>query len=105
MSMVTITVDHRERGSGVPEALSHLGGLEVRIATLWYGDYSLAGAVGIERKTGSDFAASVIDGRLFRQAGGLCRTYERPLIIMEGLRPSVPSLGVPWPQLRGALVS
>jgi len=102
--VVFLDVDRREAPSGVPDLL-RAQGARVRLATLKAGDYSIGRGCGIERKRGDDFARSLVDGRLFEQAGALRRCYARPILILEGLWPGHSSLGVPWPQLRGALVS
>ncbi len=88
----------------MPAILQRSFRIECRIQTLWYGDYSLGGELGIERKSAPDFARSVVDGRLFGQMSGLRRNYPRPLLIVEGLRHGVTTFGVEWPQLRGALL-
>jgi Fanconi anemia group M protein len=47
-------------------------------------DYICSSNVVIERKTHSDFIASIIDGRLFEQAKELKENFKRPIIIVEG---------------------
>ena len=49
--------------------LEKLSGAIVNVAHLTAGDYCIDEAVLIERKTAADFAQSLIDGRLFCQAG------------------------------------
>jgi len=39
--------------------------------------------VGIERKKGSDFTASILDGRLFDEIGRLKNAYEIPILLLE----------------------
>jgi ERCC4-type nuclease len=51
-------------------------GVEVTIGRLPVGDYELNGKFLVERKTLMDFATSIKDGRLFRQA---CRLMSSPL--------------------------
>jgi ERCC4-type nuclease len=79
--------------------------MPLRVVTLRCGDYALADALGIERKTGSDLARSIIDGRLFRQMGALRQCYRRPVLLIEDLTDGAETLGVHWTALRGALVS
>ena len=68
------------------------------------GDYSIDGGVVIERKTYADFALSLADGRLFRQAAVLARCPHRPIVLLEGPRPSrMPD--VHPHALKGAMVS
>jgi Fanconi anemia group M protein len=97
--------DHREFGSGVPEALRLRQDAVVVAAALASGDYVIDETVGIERKTGSDFAKSLFDGRLFRQVSALKRSYERPILLLEGLAWGQETAGVSWAALRGAMVS
>jgi ERCC4-type nuclease len=59
----------------------------VRVRPLRSGDYLIAGAVLVERKTHADFATSLLDGRLFPQAAALARGPHRPLILLEGPPP------------------
>jgi DNA excision repair protein ERCC-4 len=75
------------------------------VAALQYGDYSVAGQVSFERKTGEDLGLSIIDGRPFRQMSALRRRAVRPVLLLEGLRPMRAAAGVPWHGVRGALVS
>jgi ERCC4 domain len=100
-----VVADHREFGSGVPEALRLRQDAVVVAGALASGDYVINEIVGIERKTGNDFARSVFDGRLFRQVSALTRRYERPLLLLEGLVPGQETSGVSWAALRGAIIS
>ncbi len=102
--MEVLVIDRREMASPVPGILRTTLEVDCREGTLWYGDYACGGVLGVERKSAADFARSVIDGRLFRQMSGLKRNYERPLLIVEGLRHGVMTFGVGWRQLRGALL-
>ncbi|MHB8118299.1 MAG: DEAD/DEAH box helicase [Methanothrix sp.] len=78
-----IFVDSRERE--MAKLLESLG-LEVTVKNLEVGDYVVSDRVAIERKTAHDFVASIIDPQrnLFRQIADLARTYERPVLILEG---------------------
>jgi ERCC4-type nuclease len=59
----------------------------------------------VERKTLSDFAMSVLDGRLFRQVGRLARNHEaRSCLILEGTPERYPRLAIPAPAFQGALI-
>jgi ERCC4-type nuclease len=79
-----IVADHRERGSGVPDLLAGVEGVDLTIAELKLGDYLIEDRVLVERKTISDFAASIIDTRLFRQASRLRRSEYRGVFLIEG---------------------
>ena len=78
-----IYVDPRERGMA---KLLEARGMEVTLRNLDVGDYVVSDRVAIERKTASDFVASIIDPErnLFRQIGDLSRSYDRPVLILEG---------------------
>jgi Fanconi anemia group M protein len=78
-----IYVDPRERGMA---KLLEARGMEVTLRNLDVGDYVVSDRVAIERKTASDFIASIIDPErnLFRQIGDLSRSYDRPILILEG---------------------
>jgi DNA excision repair protein ERCC-4 len=102
---IQVTVDDRERPSEVVAELEKLGGVVVKIEHLALGDYSIDGAVLIERKTAADFAQSLIDGRLFRQAGRMANSRLRPAYIIEGTNAEWSVLGVSRQALQGALVT
>ena len=78
-----IFVDSRERE--MAKLLESLG-LEITVKNLGVGDYVVSDRVAIERKTAQDFVASIIDPErnLFRQIADLARTYDRPILILEG---------------------
>jgi len=79
---IEVFVDHRESGAIVSE-LTRLGA-EVTVRQLPLGDYLLSDRTIVERKTSGDFEASVMDGRLFEQAGRLEESCEFPILIIEG---------------------
>jgi ERCC4-related helicase len=76
-------VDFREKEMG---KLLEAQGLEVTLRNLEVGDYVISDRLAIERKTAQDFVASIIDPErnLFRQLSDLARTYEKPVMILEG---------------------
>lgn len=80
---VLIYADSREFSSGVVEELSTFDCI-LRKKPLACGDYLCSDRVCIERKRSEDFAQSIIDGRLFSQAGELKENFEKPLLIIEG---------------------
>ena len=102
---VQIVVDDRERPSGVIEELEKALDVVVKIEHLPLGDYCVDGAVLIERKTAADFAQSLIDGRLFGQAGRMSSSAWRPAYIIEGTSAEWAALGVSREALQGALVT
>ena len=68
------------------------------------GDYLIEGGILIERKTHSDFATSLVDGRLFPQAAALVRSPHRPIVLLEGPVPAqMPAVHAH--ALKGAMLS
>ncbi|HWH08658.1 MAG TPA: DEAD/DEAH box helicase, partial [Candidatus Thermoplasmatota archaeon] len=80
---VTVVADHREFNSAVVRELAKAG-LVVRPETLEVGDYVLSDRIAVERKEASDFATSLIDGRLFPQAKALRDAYSTGILVVEG---------------------
>lgn len=80
-----ITIDHRERADELAELLETNYGFIVTRGQLELGDYLIPPDTLVERKTTADFAVSILDGRLFRQAYRLSGSeWRRPIIIIEG---------------------
>jgi DNA excision repair protein ERCC-4 len=102
---VLILVDDRERPSGIAEELEKLSGVVVRIEHLATGDYKIDGAVLIERKTATDFAQSLIDGRLFSQAEQMADSALRTAYVLEGSSAEWFKVGVSREAMQGALVT
>jgi ERCC4-type nuclease len=101
-----IVVDHRERPSGVPAALAAHPNVHLTIHHLSLGDYRVNDTLIVERKTLTDFAQSVRDGRLFTQASRLSRVRRaRPCLILEGTRINHWSAALPRSALQGALIT
>lgn len=100
MERMTITVDVRERRSGVPSLLADLGA-EVETVTLAVGDYAVGDRV-VERKTVADLHGSLTDRRLWAQVGALRRDPRRGYLMVEG--EDVDNGPVPARALRGALL-
>jgi Fanconi anemia group M protein len=98
----TVYVDPRERDVA---KLLEAGGLEITLRSLEVGDYVVSDRVGIERKTAGDFVSSIIDPErnLFKQVSDLARSYERPVLILEGR--DLYSRQVSPSSIRGALAS
>lgn len=80
---IEVVVDHRERRSQVAKQLYKLGA-SLKGEQLGIADYLLSDRIAVERKEVGDFLNSIMDGRLFRQAGELSREYVRPVFIIEG---------------------
>ena len=99
-----LRVDFRERKSQLLRLALESDLFDVRVELLHGGDYIINNRVVLERKTFTDFALSVIDGRLFVQAAALKKLPERPLILLEGPRPNTMPRVHPK-ALKGALLS
>ena len=80
---VIIAVDQREDVL-FDELLENLGAVVER-RVLDVGDFLCSARLAIERKTRSDFEASVIDGRIFSQLPNLVSNYERVVVVVEGV--------------------
>lgn len=105
-SVRRIVVDHRERRSGVPEALARHPGVAITYHNLNLGDYRVDDTLVVERKTLTDFACSVRNGRLFAQASRLARSeHARPCLIVEGTRIDHWSAALPRSALQGAIIT
>ena len=101
-----IAIDDRERGSGVIEALRTHPNVELTVRRLELGDYLIDRTLVVERKTLSDFALSVVDGRLFAQASRLARTDRaRPCFILEGTTDDHPDPVISRSAMQGAIIA
>ena len=99
-----LRVDFSERHSALLDLAQASGDFVVRLERLAVGDYFVGAGVLVERKTYADFAMSLVDGRLFPQAAALARSPHRPVILLEGPKPSrMPD--VHPHALKGAIVS
>lgn len=79
---IVILADYREK-----EVIDHLRKLNANVneMKLEVGDFVCsANGISIERKTHSDFIASIIDGRIFEQLKLMKENYHRPILIVEG---------------------
>ena len=81
--VLKIYVDSREKSSGVVKYLVD-NNIEVSMSNLDVGDFILSERVGVERKEIRDFVDSLMDKRLLQQVRALKKSYERPLLIIEG---------------------
>ncbi len=103
---VHIVVDDREKAGGkVLAALAECHDATVEVARLDVGDYHIEHRVVVERKTAADFAASLIDGRLFHQAAALAIAPERAVLVLEGCEKDWHDTGVRREALQGALIT
>ena len=101
--MAVITVDDRELRGAVADLL-RAAGAPVKPERLPTGDFVVGDRVGVERKTRADFAASLVDGRLFRQAQELADAFPRAVLVLEGDPAETPA-GVRPSSIEGAVAS
>jgi Fanconi anemia group M protein len=99
-----LAVDHSEGRSALLEVLRRSSAFEVQMAHLATGDYLIDNEVLVERKSVADFAASLVDGRLFPQVARLAHSGYRSLLLIEGT-PAASIPDVHPHSVEGALVS
>jgi ERCC4-type nuclease len=102
---ITVIADDRERKSGIVEFLSEMKNVSVAIKRLSFGDYIVDNRLVFERKTLIDFARSIIDGRLFRQAIRLSGAKYKGVLILEGTARDLSEAGVSREAMQGALIT
>ncbi len=104
---IRIRIDHRERPAEVAGILREMPQVEAVFEELETGDYVVDDALVFERKTLIDFAASVIDARLFRQASRLASLAPplRGVIILEGTARELAASEMSREALQGALIT
>ena len=103
---VRIIADDRECAAGVIEALDAMEDVELSIERLSLGDFVVEDGLLVERKTVLDLGLSILDGRLFRQAGRLTRAAAmRPCLIVEGAVEDFDRTAVSRLALQGALIT
>jgi ERCC4-type nuclease len=102
-----VVIDHREAASATAAALLSIEGIAAEFGHLTVGDYHVGGTFVFERKTLVDFAASVLDGRLFRQTLTLAELPSRlrGVLILEGGSGSLSQSGMSRESLQGALIT
>jgi DNA excision repair protein ERCC-4 len=102
---VIVVADDRENAGGVIAELQGLAGVAVEVRRLATGDFIVADRFAVERKTLADFARSIIDARLFRQAAALAQGTRRGVLILEGTSRDLGDVGIRREALQGALIT
>ncbi len=101
-----VVTDDRERDGRVARCLDGMVGVTVEVRRLALGDYLIDERLLVERKTVSDFAASVCDGRLFRQARRLAaHRSQQVCVVIEGTSREAERMGVSREAMQGAVIS
>jgi len=103
---MTIVVDDRERSPRVRAALEAQPDVKVISRRLPRGDYEVDDLLLVGRRTAADFALSVIDTRLFRQARALAsRSDRRVCLVVEGHADARSAPSLTPAAFRGAVIS
>ncbi|MHC4458149.1 MAG: ERCC4 domain-containing protein [Planctomycetota bacterium] len=102
---LTVIADDRERKGEVIQFLSEMKNVSLGIKRLSVGDYVVDNRLVFERKTLKDFALSIIDGRLFRQAIRLAGSKYKSVLILEGTGKELAEIGVRREAMQGALIT
>jgi len=102
---ITIMVDDREQKSSVVNYLREIDNVAIEIKRLSLGDYFSHSRLLFERKTLKDFAISLVDGRLFKQATRLANSNYKSILILEGTGKDLTETGVRREALQGALIT
>ena len=102
---ITIMADDREQKSSVVNYLREIDKVSIEIKRLPLGDYFAHSRLLFERKTLKDFAISLVDGRLFKQAVRLTNSNYKSILILEGSGKDLSESGVRREALQGALIN
>jgi len=105
MINIKIKMDFREQACDIEKILSDQYNIKVLKEMLPVGDYIVNDEIVIERKTTSDFAQSIVDGRLFKQVAQMKKFFDSVLIIIEGYKIYEPKIDIHPNAIKGALVS
>lgn len=103
--MTTLTIDDREKPCGIVDALKNYPDINIIVKRLSLGDYLIDEKILVERKTLTDFAQSIVDGRLFKQVKLLTNSEYQYALILEGDQTNAEKLGVSREAMQGALIS
>lgn len=99
-----IVIDDREPDAML-EYLLFYKNIIVRKERLLVGDYLLDSGLLVERKTPSDFNASIKDGRFFKQVGKLANSKVPACLILEGRKREYKNLGFSKNAVQAILMS
>lgn len=83
-----IFADNRESKSLTCQCLQTFDA-DIQHRQLEVGDYILSDRVACERKTVDDFLQSIVNQRIFSQMESLAKSYENPLLVIEGSQSSL----------------
>jgi ERCC4-type nuclease len=100
-----LKIDFREQRSGIVEELSKFNDqLSLELCALQTGDYLIRDKIIVERKTLSDFLASIKNGRVFQQAYRMAQSSKNGIIILEGDKSMVDTSSMSRKAVQGTLI-
>lgn len=102
---ITVIADDRECKNQLVNFLSDMENVSVAVKRLPVGDYIVDHQLVFERKTLKDFAQSIVDGRLFKQAIRLANSKYKSVLILEGTGKELTETGVSREAMQGALIT
>jgi len=102
---IIVIADDRESKNQVIKFLSEMKNVSVVVKRLSVGDYIVDNQLVFERKTLKDFAKSIVDGRLFRQAIRLANSKYKSVLILEGTGKELTEIGISREAMQGALIT
>ena len=85
IDLPVVYADSREGNSKVIRHLTEME-MDVKIRSMAVGDYQVSDEVVIERKTAKDFVDSIIDKRLFKQAGIAMKAHRFLKVVKDFIR-------------------
>ncbi len=100
-----VIADDREGKSRIIQYLKRSKNVSIEIRRLPVGDYLVDNQLIFERKTLNDFALSIIDGRIFKQAISLVNSKYKCILILEGTGKELTETGVRRESMQGALIT
>jgi DNA excision repair protein ERCC-4 len=99
-----VVIDDREPQTIVDQILAYKN-IIVRKERLLYGDYLLDNDLLVERKSISDFCASIKDRRLFKQIAKLANSNIKSCLIIEGKEREFRDTGFKKSAIQGIIIS
>jgi DNA excision repair protein ERCC-4 len=102
---IRVVADDRESDSPVVVTLRARPDVRLEVRRMVVGDYEVGGSCLIERKTVVDFARSLVDGRLFRQAYRLRGSGWPCALILEGRMAHLTGIQVRRESMQGAMIT
>jgi len=106
MATKTIVIaDDRELCTDVVQHLRACPDCEVMVRRLPLADYQIGGQMLLERKRWPDLVASIVDGRLFRQACRLAASALHAVVLLEGSEEDIAESAMTREAIQGALIT